>query len=225
MNPTFQAWLAMSSLSLSVAATASTVTTYTDEATFGADTGSGMLTLPNVNSSTVTIAGRLKIESATAGTIEAGNLNPGSYLPTYWNLAPNYLVKNAVENLDLTPLETVYAIGFTLYEPTSTAQVNGCNWTCEDSTFEIELFSGASLLASYSIEPPDNAFNFYGFWSTDAITKVTIRETVGGVDNEFFGRFMTGTSPNVALPAPEPGSLALVGLGLAALGVRRRPEA
>jgi hypothetical protein len=223
------ALLALGSLSMSLAATAATIT-YSNEATFVSETKSELLTLPNANGPngprTVTIDGELTLDNFSDGGFVAGPTIIG-----YWNLGPNYLVKNGTEEFDLIPLKTVYAIGFSLYEPTSADQLNGCNKLltggCKDSTFQIELFSGATSLGSYSIQPPNNAFNFYGYWTSDPISKVTIRETTGNDDNEFFGRFMTGTKSNVAappaVPLPAAGWLLLSGLGgLGFLGRRRK---
>jgi hypothetical protein len=221
--------LALWPLSLSLAATAATIT-YSNEATFLSETGSALLTLPDAagpnGPATVTIAGELTLDNFSAGGFIAGPTIAG-----YWNLAPNYLVKNGTEEFDLIPLKAIYAIGFTLYEPTSAAQLNGCNKLatggCTDSAFQIELFSGATSLGSYSVQPPNVAFNFYGYWTSDPISKVTIRETRGTDDNEFFGRFMTATTSNVAEPPPVPlpaaAWLLLSGLGgLGFLGRRRK---
>jgi hypothetical protein len=65
---------------------------------------------------------------------------------------------------------------------------------------------------------PDDALTFVGVWSTDAFDRIEIRETTGTLDNEFFGNFVTGDTALV----PEPGTLLLVGIGLASLAVRRR---
>lgn len=224
--------LALGSLSLSLAATAATIT-YSNEATFASATGSATLTLPNANNVDLVIPGELsikKIESAPGGFFA------GTDIATYWDKAPNYTVKNGIESFDLIPLKSIYAIGFSLYEPTSTARLNGCNKSfCVNSSFEIELFSDVASLGKYTIGPPNDEFAFYGYWTADRIARVTIREAVvtspsaGGLsdDNEFFGRFMTGTTSNVAappaVPLPAAAWLLLSGLGgLGFLGRRRK---
>lgn len=222
MKSKILALLAVGPLSVSPVATASTAT-YTNEATFVAETGSALLTLPNANSlNTVTIPGELTLDNYNLGGFYAG-----TFVATYWSLAPNYTVKSGIEGFDLLPLKTIYSIGFSLYEPTSGALLNGCNTTCVESTFQIELFSGATSLGSYNIQPPNNAFNFYGYWTSDPITKVTIRETAGSDDNEFFGRFMTGTTSNSAEPptVPLPAAAWLLLSGLAGLGFVGRRKA
>ena len=188
------ALLALGPLSLSLAATAATIT-YSNEATFASATGSALLTLPNANDvNNLTVAGELTIDNFANGGFYAG-----ADMAIYWNLAPNYTVKSGIESFDLLPLKPIYAIGFSLYEPTSNARLNGCNkptTACVNATFRIELFSGVASLGEYTITPPNDTFNFYGYWTADPITKVTIREAVvtspsGDLysdDNEFFGR-------------------------------------
>jgi hypothetical protein len=208
--------------------------TYTNQTDFIAATGSTLQTLPNrdvgcgaaAGDCQVTIPGQLQIvNSVNAGGIISGpDLFSGS--SAFFTLAPNFLGRSGNENFDIAALTTMYAFGFTIYEPTSSAAINGCNFTCVDSTFVVTLFSGASEIGSLTIQPLDNAFDFYGFYSSDAITSVTIRETVGTPDNEFFGRFYTGTTQlGTETSVPEPATLGLLGLGLAGVGFARKRKA
>ena len=57
-------------------------------------------------------------------------------------------------------------------------------------------------------------------WSDTAFNRLEVRETVGTDDNEFYGQFYTG----LAAAVPEPGSAALMALGVAGLLLRaQRP--
>ena len=114
--------LALGPLALSLAATAATIE-YSNEATFLSATGSALLTLPNAsNVNRLSISEELQIDK-----IEDGGFYAGDGIGTYWNLAPNYTVKSGIESFDLIPLKPIYAIGFSLYEPTSSARLNGRN--------------------------------------------------------------------------------------------------
>lgn len=53
----------------------------------------------------------------------------------------------------------------------------------------------------FNFNAPNNTASFVGVWSDIAFNKVQIRETSGGIDNEYFGRFYT---VQVAAPVPEP---------------------
>lgn len=94
----------------------------------------------------------------------------------------------------------IFSVGFEMFEPTSANTGGGF----VDSTFTISLFDGISLVDSFTFEPANDEVDFFGVWSSASFTKVEIRESVGGIENEFFGEFWISTStemPNVPLPA------------------------
>lgn len=114
-----------------------------------------------------------------------------------------------------------YAFGFGIYEAGSDTSAAGCNTTCVQSKFEITLRNnGVDLAPSFFLEPADDQAVFWGVHTDFAFDSIKIREIVGGFDNEIFGTFYTGL--NQASATPEPGTLLLVGAGLAAAGLRRR---
>jgi hypothetical protein len=88
-----------------------------------------------------------------------------------------------------------------------------------DSTFTVTLLSGATNVGSFTFNAPDDEAYFVGVWSCldQGFDKVQIRETVGGIYNEFFGEFYVGTQP-----VPVPGAVLLGMLGLGAAGVKLR---
>jgi hypothetical protein len=59
---------------------------------------------------------------------------------------------------------------------------------------------------------------FWGIHTDFAFDSIQIRETVGGIDNEVFGTFYTGTRPAAV---PEPSTLLFLGGGLSLLRIVR----
>jgi len=123
-------------------------------------------------------------------------------------------------NVDIAIAGSAFSLGFDFVEPSATAP--NINAPFVDSTFTVTLLSGAVAVGSFQYNVAEDIAAFVGVWSNTAFDRVEIRETEGGIDNEFFGQFYIGD----AAPVPAPGALALFGLGLAGLGLigrRRRP--
>jgi len=115
-----------------------------------------------------------------------------------------------------------YAFGFEMFEPTSSALNIGCNTTCVDSTFVVQLFAGSTSLGSFTLTPQNDTVQFFGFWNSVAFDKITITETVGSNDNEYFGNFYSGGRPSSSVP--EPVSFTLLATGLVGLARKRRRQ-
>ena len=187
------------------------VGTYANDAAFSAATGAVSLTgpLPDIGNQGT---------SVTLGdaTLSAAN---SIFVGTGWStLLPNAraIAISGPENL-LVSLDTgaATAFGFYFHEPTGTAQLDGCNTTCVDSTFQVEFLLGASVVDSFLFNAGDNQSIFLGAILDEAFDAVRFTETVGGADNEFYGEMFVAR-------VPEPGMLGLLGAGLIGLGAMRR---
>lgn len=91
------------------------------------------------------------------------------------------------------------------------------NATFVESTFEVTLFDGTTEVGSFTFARPNDQATFVGVWTDFGFDNIEIEETIGGIGNEFFGQFYTGTTA-----IPEPTTLALFGLGAVLLAARRR---
>ena len=198
---------------------------YNNEATFVAATSATLHPLPVGPNGTY-------IQSNTITTTDAaltlGATLAGPNLISNWEAFPGSvshlpgpdLAISGVENLNANVAfgSDRYAFGFGFYEPSGNATITGCNAPCLESTFTITLFNNlAAVSAPFVLTPSNNTALFWGVHTDFAFDAVQIRETVGGIDNEFFGTFYTGR----VAAAPEPATLLLLGTALA-LRVRRR---
>lgn len=132
--------------------------------------------------------------------------------------SPNkYIVISDVENFNavVTFSADILAFGMDVFEPTSTAKFNGCNVSaCVESTFELSFLSGATLLETISFEPANDVLAFIGFSSATAFNRIEVREVTGSNDNEMFGNFATVTAA-----VPVPAALPLMAAGIGAFGL------
>lgn len=129
----------------------------------------------------------------------------------------NAIAISGLENLQVS-INTGLASGFGgfFHEPgSSTARLDGCNTLCVDSTFLVQFWLGASLVESIGFNAPDDQALFGGVYLDEIFDRVTITETIGTNDNEFFGEMY-------ALRVPEPATLWLLGGSLIGIGLMRR---
>ncbi len=132
------------------------------------------------------------------------------------------------------PLNPLYAFGFNIYEPISVAlgthtALVMCSLdntiACAESTFHIALQNGNVGVAAFDFQPDDDQWAFWGVQSDIAFNVITVSETIGGIENDYFTRFYYATSfmtPQPTTSVPEPGTLSLFALGLFGLGVAKR---
>ncbi len=192
-----------------------TLTVYTDKPTFLSSTGATSATgpLPSLVSS---------VSSLTVGTISfSGSLWFGAEFVSEvdWTTrlpGPDIAI-NDMENMDITTANPVTALGFDFVEPQFDPNINA---SFVDSTFTVSAYLDALLLGSFTFSAPNDTAYFVGFASDAAFNKVLIRETIGGIENEFFGQFYTNDTAN-QVPIPEPGTLGMFVMSLAGLGIIR----
>lgn len=152
-----------------------------------------------------------------------------AYDPTDWTslLPGNEIAINHVENLNVVFDAPVFSAGFDFAEPASESATspyaNNTAYPYADSTFTVTLKSGGTVVSAFSFSAPDEVASFVGVWSDTAFDRMEIRETTGGIEDDYFGQFYSGA---VAMPVPEPAAYAmlLAGLGLIGFTARRQTQ-
>ena len=129
----------------------------------------------------------------------------------------NAIAISGVENVEISVnTGLASAFGFYFHEPSSNrGQLDGCNTTCKNSTFEINFLLGGNSVGVTSFSSPKDQLVFFGAILDENFDSVSVIETIGGTDNEFFGEMFVAQ-------VPEPASLTLLITGLLGLSFARR---
>jgi len=198
--------------------------TYDDEAAFLAATGATSVgAVPDTGTAgTTPTLGTLGFSTGPGalGFIFGAN---GFAWSSWSTLIPgNAFVLSGVESFNIDLAGAMTSFGMQVHQPSA-------GGTPPDTTnagpgiasvFAVTLKSGGTVVGGAQVTPPSDVLSYFGVWSHSPFDRVEIVETVGGIDNEYFGAFATGTTP---APIPLPGGLPLVAASLGALvAVSRR---
>ena len=203
-----------------------TLVTYSNKAAFLADSGSTDASGAYAN------LGYVGSAPKTFGSVRVGGVSPMwvgalGYQADWTPLLPgNDLAFDGKENFDVVTAAPVYSLGFDVVEPTFVGINGGCGTgvpSCTDSTFTVTLLDSASVVVgSFTFNPANDVAASIGVTSTTAFSKAQVRETVGNIENEYFGHFYTSEASVTSVPEPSTNALFLAGLAGAAVWARRR---
>jgi hypothetical protein len=205
-------------------AQATTITTYTDKATFLTHTGAASATgaLPNLGEIPGGSGASQTIGSVTF-TITAPSVAlyigvPSGLSWSDWTplLPGNEISVGGIKNLNAALASPVFAFGFDVVEP-STGD-HDCA-PCVDTTFNVTLKNSGATVGTFTFNAPDDVAAFVGVQSSSAFDRVEISEIGTLNDNEYFGQVYTAAT---LVQNPEPSTVLLMGAGALLLWGRYR---
>lgn len=103
-------------------------------------------------------------------------------------LNPGFEMAMGNEALRVKFDEPLTAMGFYFVEPNETICGPVCG-TPVDSTFEVTLYAGATVVGQFTFNGRDDERVFIGVESDDAFDTADIVDTTGDHDDEYFGEF------------------------------------
>jgi uncharacterized repeat protein (TIGR01451 family) len=110
--------------------------------------------------------------------------------------APAQLGISGIEKFAITLPSPTYGFAFDMFEPTGpSTDGRSTNATFYDSVFSVTFFMNNSVVDSMQLNSDNMAVRTHGFWSDKPFNRVEVRETYGGIDNEYFGPFYLSTTP------------------------------
>lgn len=110
--------------------------------------------------------------------------------PDWYPLMEGNEIALGYENLQVQTAAPVFALGFDFVEPDTTMPSFG--GAPVDSPYEVVLYAGSLEVGRTSFNALDDEIGFVGVWNDRAFDRVTIIDTTGNHDDEFFGEFYTG---------------------------------
>jgi hypothetical protein len=203
---------------------------FSDRATFLAATAATDATgplpvLPAIGPGFSHTVGTVTLSTATSSIAQTLHIG-GDYTARF---PGNDIAVSGVEHVNAQFAGPVYAAGFDFVEPETDPNVNA---PFVDSTFQVTLLLGGVPLAgaAFTFNAPNDTAWFVGVWSDAAFDRIEVRELdnpstdLNQYENEFFGRFYSGTTalPSSGAAVPEPAAALLVLCGLAPWLARRR---
>ncbi|HYL65701.1 MAG TPA: hypothetical protein VEU72_00955 [Nitrosopumilaceae archaeon] len=184
-----------------------TISTFNDKTTFLTATGATPATgplpdlgrIPGGAAASQTVGSATFSIAAPSSELFIGTSGVGGITNNDWTLrlpGPDIAISD-VENLNIDLASPVFSLGFDFVKPQTDPNINA---PFGPSVFTITLKNGATFVDSFTVTSPSAAFptdsaDFVGVSSDTAFNRVEIRETTGGIDNEFFGQVYTGTTP------------------------------
>ena len=198
---------------------------FSDKTDFLAETGASDATgpglLPDLGSVGLApvVLGDVTLQSASGNSLFVGT-SGSAVVNDDWTLrlpGPDIAI-SGFEHLDVSVnlASPAFSFGFDFVEPELDPNVNAA---FAESTFTVTLLSGGMFVDSFLFSRPNDSAEFVGVWSTAAFDGIEIRETTGGIENEFFGEFYAGTQR-----VPEPASILLLVLGSVGIAARHRRD-